>query len=56
MADDLDHVERDLTGVEQALARLDADTYFTCEVCGGALDDATLVAEPTRSRCAAHAG
>jgi len=58
MADDdrstlLDGIEADLAGVEQALARLDAGTYFTCEVCGAELTVALMTAEPTRTRCAA---
>ena len=56
MADDersvlFDRIEGDLAGVELALARLDADTYFTCEVCGAPLGDEQLVADPLGSRC-----
>lgn len=51
----LDRVEADLAGVEQALARLDATTYGTCEVCGSPLDDQLLAATPTALRCSAHA-
>lgn len=58
MADDertvlLDGIEGDLAGVERALARLDAGTYFSCEVCGGELTVALMTAEPTRARCGA---
>jgi DnaK suppressor protein len=48
----LDHIGRDLADVELALARLDAGTYDTCEVCGAALDDTALATEPTARRCA----
>ena len=56
MADDersvlFDRIEGDLAGVEQALARLDAGTYFTCEVCATPLGDEQLVADPLGSRC-----
>lgn len=56
MADDdrtalLDGIEADLAGVEQALARLDGGSYFTCEVCGTVLDDAVLAVTPLVARC-----
>lgn len=56
MADDdrtalLDGIEADLAGVERALARLDAGSYFVCEVCGASLDDAALAAAPMTARC-----
>jgi RNA polymerase-binding transcription factor DksA len=43
---DLDQVERDLEGVEAALARLDAGTYWTDEVTGGPLGDDLLAVDP----------
>ena len=49
----LDGIEGDLAGVEQALARLDAGTYFLCEVCGAELAVDLMAAAPTRRRCAA---
>ncbi|MGI8759457.1 MAG: hypothetical protein ACR2K0_09140 [Acidimicrobiales bacterium] len=52
---ELDRVEADLAGVEQALARLDAGTYGTCEVCASPLDDQFLATTPTALRCGAHA-
>ncbi len=57
MADDdrtalFDSIEGDLAGVELALARLDADAYFTCESCGGELAASLLLDDATRSRCA----
>ncbi len=54
-AEVLDRIEADLADVEAALTRLDSGTYFTCEACGAALDDAVLAAAPTTRRCAAHA-
>ena len=47
---DLDRVESDLAGVETALARLDDGTYWTCEVTGAEIPDATLAADPTARR------
>lgn len=44
---DLDGIERELAGVEVALARLDAGTYWTDEVTGAALPDELLVQHPT---------
>lgn len=57
MADDdrtalFDGIERDLAGVELALARLDAGAYFTCDTCRCALDPASLADDPTLTRCA----
>jgi RNA polymerase-binding transcription factor DksA len=43
----LDRIERDLADTEIALARLDAGTYWTCEVTGEPLPEALLVAVPT---------
>jgi DnaK suppressor protein len=47
----LDGIETDLADIELALARLDAGTYDTCEVCGAALDDEALAVAPTSRRC-----
>lgn len=47
---DLDRVERDLAGVEAALARLDAGTYWTDEVTGEPLSEELLAADPTARR------
>jgi RNA polymerase-binding transcription factor DksA len=49
---DLDVIERDLAGVETALQRLDAGTYWTDEVTGAPIDDAVLVTDPTTRRAA----
>jgi hypothetical protein len=43
---DLDRVERDLEGVEAALERLDAGTYWTDEITGAALTDELLASDP----------
>ena len=47
---DLDAIERDLAGVEVALARLDAGTYWIDEVTGTALPDELLAQQPTARR------
>jgi RNA polymerase-binding transcription factor DksA len=49
-AADLDRVERDLAGVEAALARLDDGTYWTDEVTGQPLGDELLAADPVARR------
>ena len=49
---DLDAIESDLAGVETALQRLDAGTYWTDEVTGAPIDDALLVTHPTTRRAA----
>jgi DnaK suppressor protein len=52
---DLARVEQELADVEHALARLDAGTYGTCEVCGSLLGDEALRAAPAARSCADHA-
>ncbi len=47
---DLDQVERDLAGVESALDRLDAGTYWTDEVTGEPIPDDVLIANPVTRR------
>ena len=47
----LDSLETDLAEVELALARLDAGTYETCEICGGPIPDEELVTAPTARHC-----
>ena len=47
---DLDRIERDLAGVEAALARLDDGTYWTDEVTGERLADDLLAADPVARR------
>jgi len=48
----LDAVEADLRAVEDALVRLDDGRYGRCDVCGQAIADEVLAAEPTARRCA----
>ena len=52
----LDGIEADLAGVDHVLARLDAGTYFTCEVCDGVLTVEQMLVDPTRTRCDACTG
>ena len=47
---ELDRIEADLSGVEVALDRLDAGTYWTCEVTGQPLPDALLATDPVARR------
>jgi RNA polymerase-binding transcription factor DksA len=47
----LDAIEVDLADVELALARLEAGTYETCEVCATELGDDVLSVTPTIRRC-----
>ena len=47
---DLDRIEADLADVDIALERLDAGTYWTCEITGAPIDDNTLAARPTTRR------
>ncbi len=47
--------ESDLASVEQAMERLDAGTWGTCQHCGEALAPAMLEADPTARSCAEHA-
>jgi DnaK suppressor protein len=47
-------IDDDLEAVEQALARLDAGTYSSCEVCGDPIADELLALAPARRRCDVH--
>jgi RNA polymerase-binding transcription factor DksA len=49
-----ERVQAALDDVDRALARLDAGTYGTCEVCGAALPDEALAARPAARLCAEH--
>lgn len=52
----LDEAERrELVAIEAAIARLDAGTYGTCEVCGGRIAGARLLAIPETTICIACA-
>ncbi|HRW38857.1 MAG: TraR/DksA C4-type zinc finger protein [Acidimicrobiales bacterium] len=44
-----------LSDVEDALARIDAGTYGSCEVCGAAIAPARLEAMPATRFCIDHA-
>jgi hypothetical protein len=45
-----------LDDVDRALERLSDGTYHSCDVCGGALADIELSADPTRRVCGQHSG
>jgi RNA polymerase-binding transcription factor DksA len=47
---ELDRIADDLVGVELALDRLDAGTYWTCEATGQELPDEFLAADPVARR------
>jgi RNA polymerase-binding transcription factor DksA len=47
-------IEATLNSVDRALERLRAGTYRTCQVCGSAIDDADLEADPVLASCRAH--
>ena len=51
----LTKVETELTEVEAALGRLDEGTYGICAVCGAAIADERLAAEPATAFCGEHA-
>ena len=48
----LNRIEQDLADVEVALARLDAGTYWTCEVTGQTIPDERLALKPTARQLA----
>lgn len=52
--DAADRIERELDGVDRALARLEDGSYGLCQVCQSPIDDAVLEADPTQDRCPAH--
>jgi RNA polymerase-binding transcription factor DksA len=47
-------IEATLNDVDRALERLRAGTYRSCQVCGSAIDDADLEANPLVANCSAH--
>ncbi len=47
---DLERIERDLAGVETALQRLDAGTYWTDEATGEPIPDEALAVDPVARR------
>ncbi len=48
-------VRQHLADVDAALAKVDAGTYGTCEVCGGPIGEGRLEARPTARTCIACA-
>lgn len=51
---DLDRIESDLAGVESALERLEAGTYWTDEVTGADIPAETLANDPVARRAPQH--
>ena len=49
-----DDVERQIAGIDAALARIDDGTWGVCEVCGKAIDDERLEARPEATTCRDH--
>ena len=47
-------IEATLNDVDRALERLRAGNYRNCQVCGTAIDEADLVANPLLANCPAH--
>ncbi len=47
-------IEAVLNEVDRALERLRAGTYRSCQVCGVAIDEASLVESPLLAHCPAH--
>jgi RNA polymerase-binding transcription factor DksA len=47
-------IEATLNDVDRALERLRQGTYRTCQVCGLAIDDSDLEANPLLANCSAH--
>lgn len=47
-------LEARMMEVDAALARIEAGTYGICRVCGAAIEDARLHANPAASTCIAH--
>lgn len=47
-------LEARLLEVESALARIEANTYGICRICGAAIEEARLHANPAAPTCIAH--
>jgi RNA polymerase-binding transcription factor DksA len=45
-----------LNDVDRALERLTSGVYGSCEICGTAIPDSSLSADPTRRVCEQHGG
>jgi DnaK suppressor protein len=52
----LDQAERQLAELDAAVARLDAEDYGRCEVCGEPIAAERLLARPAATRCIRCAG
>jgi RNA polymerase-binding transcription factor DksA len=50
----LDQVNADLGAVDEALRRLDDESYGTCQVCGAQLDARILEEDPLLMLCPDH--
>jgi len=50
----LGDAERVLDDVDEALARIDARTYTTCEHCGATISEDRLAAHPVARSCEHH--
>ncbi|MDE3007485.1 MAG: hypothetical protein KGJ10_00035 [Acidobacteriota bacterium] len=48
------NIEAVLNDVDRALERLRAGTYRTCQVCGAAIDEQSLINSPLLANCPAH--
>jgi DnaK suppressor protein len=51
---ELAHSTKVLDDVDRALERLTSGVYDSCEVCGAAIPDAYVAADPTRRVCGQH--
>ncbi len=49
-----DQLEKELFGVNAALARIEEGTYGVCTVCGGEIEEDRLLANPAAATCKAH--
>jgi RNA polymerase-binding transcription factor DksA len=47
-------IEATLNEVDRALERLRQGSYRTCQVCGSAIDESDLEANPLLASCTAH--
>lgn len=51
---EIDRLESEIESLDAALERIQSGTYGTCNVCGVAIDDALLKADPSLATCPAH--
>jgi RNA polymerase-binding transcription factor DksA len=50
----LEDVSAELRAVEAALGRLEVGSYWSCDVCGAAIEADALDSDPLTTRCADH--